>query len=121
MEIMNLKMFLEEMDNDYEMVEMIVNQYIESLEKQLIKMKDLLGKDTHNGESIYIVISREAHSIKGGARNVMAPRLERVSKELEEKSATKDNNVIKKIIDELEIEYNAYKTFVLNNLINHQG
>lgn len=112
MEIMNLKMFLDEMDNDYETVEMIVSQYITSLEEQLKNMKKLLD------ESSYSVLSREAHSIKGGARNLMAPRLEKVSMELETLIAGQDRGKITKGIENLESEFLIYKDYVKDNLSN---
>lgn len=112
MEIMNLKMFLDEMDNDYETVEMIVSQYISSLSEQLKSMNKLLN------ESSYSVLSREVHSIKGGARNLMAPRLENVSMELESYIAEQDKDKISKGIENLQSEFTVYKDFIKENLSN---
>ncbi len=110
MEIMNLSLFLDEMDNDYDIVGNIVSQYILSISKQLENMNNLLLNRS------YSIISMEAHSIKGGARNLMAPRLEQASKKLEEAAVDKDDIKIKKCIDSLNSEYIMYKNFILDNL-----
>lgn len=110
MEVMNLKLFLEEMDNDYDIVEMVISQYVSSLSSQLNHMHKLLE------ESAYSVISREAHSIKGGARNLMAPRLEKASMDLEELVSGKDPHKVEKGIEKLESEFIIYKDYIRENL-----
>lgn len=110
MEVMDLSSFLEEMDNDYDVVNMIIGEYISSLDEQIPLMKKLLN------EKEYITISREAHSIKGGARNVMAQRLEEASCQLEQAAQREDDSAITENIMTLDKEYNIYKLFIKEHL-----
>lgn len=113
MEVMDLSSFLEEMDNDYDVVNMIIGEYISSLDEQIPLIKKLLS------EKEYETLSREAHSIKGGARNVMAQRLEDVSYKLEESAQKKDDSAISEHIVSLDRECSIYKIFIKEHLSLH--
>lgn len=108
MNIMDFESFLDEMDNDYEVVNLVVNEFINSLDTQIFDM-DLLLKSKN-----YTVLSREAHSIKGGARNLMAYRLEESAKNLEESVISQDpiliSNNISRVIEEVEVFKNYINT-----------
>ncbi|QEN05408.1 Hpt domain-containing protein [Thiospirochaeta perfilievii] len=114
MEIMNISAFLEEMDNDYDDVNMIVTEFSESIKIQLQNMLEQLGRGD------FTTLSREAHSIKGGARNVMAPRLESAAENLEFAAKDFNQNNIKKSLNNLSEEFLVFNKFITENLyINH--
>ncbi len=114
MKIMDLNSFLEEMDNDYDDVNMIVSEFTNSIEKQLPQMLKIFKDGDYN------TLSREAHSIKGGARNIMAPGLEFAATDLEVSATNKDPIMSEKYINKLEVEFIRFKRFISENLfINH--
>ncbi|OQY39015.1 MAG: hypothetical protein B6229_04635 [Spirochaetaceae bacterium 4572_7] len=110
MKIMELEEFIEEMDYDYEAVDMVVSEYIKALSRQLPLLDRLFE------EHEYKVLSREAHSIKGGARNLMVPGLEDVSTSLESAALHEDDIAISKYIIRLKEESVRYELFVRENL-----
>lgn len=110
MDIMDLNSFLDEMDHDDDVVSMIITELINALKEQIPQMTILLENRD------YEVLSREAHSIKGGARNVMAEGLEYCSVELEKAVLAQDNSNILKFIEELKYEFKRFKDFAIANL-----
>lgn len=114
MKIMDLDSFLEEMDNDYDDVNMIVAEFTNSIEIQLPQMFKII----RDGD--YHTLNREAHSIKGGARNIMAPGLEFAATDLEMSARNSDPRKSEKFLNNLEMEFIRFKRFISENLfINH--
>lgn len=114
MEIMDLKSFIEEMDGDYDDVNMIVTEFTHCVELQIPLMLSLFNS------SDFMTLSREAHSIKGGARNIMAPAMEFAAEDLEKSSKNADSELSLKNIHNIEIEFIKFKKYISENLfINH--
>lgn len=109
MDIMDLDSFLTEMDHDSDVVNMILTELVRSIDAQIPYMKSLLVVGD------YKTLSREAHSIKGGARNIMAEGLEKSSEKLE--FCAKDENLedIEKALDHLVQEYEKFNEFIIKN------
>lgn len=111
MKIMDLNLFLEEMDNDYDDVITIVNEFTRSLTSQLPMMEQLYrDKD-------FPVLTREAHSIKGGARNIMAQGLEFAATDLETAAKGSDIELCEKYLFNLEAQFIRFRKFVSSNLL----
>jgi len=110
MKIIDLESFNEEMDNDRDVVKMVISELINAIDNQIPRMRALIE------ERKYLVLGREAHSIKGGARNVMAERLEYASADLEKCVL---NEVPEEILASLELftsEFNLFKVYTTREL-----
>ena len=110
MNIMDLDSLMNEMDNDIDVVNMLVTEFSSAINKQLPVIKKLFTNEDYNG------ISREAHSIKGGARNLMTEGLEIASKSIEAAVKNDDKEEILKSIGLLEKEYEHFKFFISTNI-----
>lgn len=113
MEIMDLDSFLTEMDHDSDVVNMILTELIRSIDAQIPYIKSLLVVGD------YSTLSREAHSIKGGARNIMAEGLEKASEKLE--FCAKDENLeqVELALNNLIFEYDRFTNFILQHNLVH--
>ena len=115
MKEMELEEFLEEMDYDLDIVNMVISEYIASLNSQIPKLDRLFkARD-------YTVITREAHSIKGGARNLMAPELEDVSAHLEQAAKNHDDSEIARYLITLQDKSKSYELYVKENLARYSA
>lgn len=113
MEIMDLNSLLGEMDQDGDMVNIIVSEITDAIEKQIPHMKSLL----RDGD--YHTLAREAHSIKGGSRNVMAEGLELSSTALEIAAKSTNFDISNRTLVSLEYEFRRFKFFAQSHsLIN---
>lgn len=110
MNIMDFDSFLDEMDNDIDVVGVVVSEFINSLDVQLLDIDNYIK----NGN--YIILSREAHSIKGGARNLMADRLVSCSESLEIAAKNGDATSAKKNLDRLNEEVKLFKEFITDKI-----
>ena len=115
MKEMELEEFLEEMDYDLEIVKMVVSEYISALNSQIPKLDELFKAKDYN------VITREAHSIKGGARNLMAPELEDVSSHLEQAAKEHDDTAIARYLVTLQDKSKRYELYVKENLARYSS
>ncbi len=107
---MDFDSFLEEMDNDIDIVGAVVKEFISSLDNQMLDI------DNYIKNSNYIILSREAHSIKGGARNLMAYRLSTCAEFLEVAAKNSDKISAKKGLDKLNTEVALFKEFIINKI-----
>ncbi|MGL1890482.1 MAG: Hpt domain-containing protein [Spirochaetaceae bacterium] len=110
MNIMDYDSFLEEMDQDLDVVNMIIDEFIKSINNQLPLMEELyINRD-------YNTLNREAHSIKGGARNLMAKSLELTSKDLEFAAADHDNLLIEQYLAQIKKDVEMFNNFITAKL-----
>lgn len=110
MNIMDFDSFLEEMDGDLDAVNMIVGELVKAIKTQLPIMSDLYtNKDYHT-------LNREAHSIKGGASNLMAFDLGAVAKQLEFAAADQNDVLIERYMASLIVEFENFKSYVNTKL-----
>jgi PAS domain S-box-containing protein len=79
---MDFEMALQEFDGDKEFLKNILRGFIENVRKQIAVIRQALIDDDVE------TIRREAHSIKGGAANLMAQELSTIAAELETRAKT---------------------------------
>ncbi len=110
MMIMNLDGFIQEMDNDIEDVNFIISELISTIVIQIPDMELYLKNEDYSS------LSREAHSIKGGARNIMANELALSAEELEvaAKNLNKEGSIAG--LEGLNLAFNRFENFIRENL-----
>jgi len=110
MEIMELELFKDEMDGDLGIIKELAAQFMLSLNSQVPQIKGYI-RDRDFKE-----IAREAHSIKGGSRNLMAPALENAAVSLEQAAHKKDGEGVNQHLNSLISEIKKFENFIANNL-----
>lgn len=110
MNIINLVDFSDEMDNDDSVINMILLELKNAIEEQIPRMKSLIDNNK------FETLGREAHSIKGGARNIMAEGLEKASSELEIAADSSDKVTISLAFSSLLNEFQRFKDYIKTNL-----
>lgn len=111
MNIMDLDSFLAEMDGDINDVKMIVSQFVTSIKDQIPLIEEYISVNNYSS------ITMEAHSIKGGARNIMAIDLELKAEALEFSSRAKEIETIKINFAKLKDSFEKLQDFALANYL----
>ncbi|MCP3874995.1 MAG: response regulator [Desulfobacteraceae bacterium] len=102
---LNYEKALDEFENDEQFFIEVLNGFIQSVAKQLPKIKQAIeDKD-------YKTIKGEVHSIKGGSANLTAMPLSSVAAELEQTAESKDIKQSILLIKDLEKEFVRLKNF----------
>ncbi|MCK5313196.1 MAG: response regulator, partial [Desulfobacteraceae bacterium] len=102
---------LSEFENDKEFLLEVIQEFIKSVDKQLLKIREaIIKKDA-------LTIEKEAHSIKGGAANLTAYALSEIAHELEnigtsQESGAMDIERSSRVFESLEKEFLKIKNFV---------
>ncbi len=91
---------------DEEVARMIADGFLEQVEEQLPAMHRAFSE--HDLETL----AREAHSIKGGALNLMAARLGTAAKDLEYAARAGDRSLVEKLFPDLEQEFGTVRDYV---------
>ncbi len=81
---MDYKKALDEFDNDKEFLNEVIDEFLNTVKKQLIEMGHAIVSE--NSE----ILKKEAHAIKGGAANLTASSLSAAAHELEKIAESKD-------------------------------
>ena len=109
--IMELEEFIEEMGNDMDDVRLIIGEYINSVALQIPLMKDLIvSRD-------FTTLEREAHSIKGGARNVMAQGMEYAARDLEMSARESRSEECELYLSVLFEKFGDFRNFIESSFI----
>lgn len=103
---MNLEQFAEEMDYDFDCINMIIDEYIRCVTEQLVSIRTCINTMD------FVTAQREAHSIKGGARNLMAERLAGASSSLEEASRDQNGKYALQCLETVQSEFEIYKRYI---------
>ncbi len=106
----DLDMALKEFDEDIDFFLDVVKGFIENLEQQLVTIENYL-KDS-NLESL----SKEAHSIKGGAYNLGAKPLGDVASKLEDVAKQGNESLVDQCVKEIWEEFRRLKSFLKEKL-----
>ncbi|MBN2618902.1 MAG: Hpt domain-containing protein [Spirochaetales bacterium] len=109
--MIDIETFSEEMDNDREVIKLILTELISSIDMQI----PLMRKHLQNNE--FTALSREAHSIKGGCRNVMSEPLALAAENLEKTALNEISNDTLIALKDLTTLFEQFKNFVNNNFI----
>ncbi len=105
---LNIQEALEEFDNDKEFLSELLNEFVIYVENQIIILRQAIV------DNDFEIIKKEAHSIKGGAANIMAKQLSKIAKDLEEIGKVEDLTYAEEILDKLEEEYISIKKIAQN-------
>ena len=99
---------LAEFGDDKELLDEVLKDFILKVDSQIKKISSAL--ESKNA----LVIQNQAHSIKGGAANLIAPSLTQAAADLEEvgKARSLDNGY--EIFEHLKQEFNKFKSFKTN-------
>ena len=107
---MDLQGFIENMDGNKDIAIKIVTGFINGLDEQIKRIN--IGIQEENLTNV----QREAHSIKGGALNLMANGLMNASKNLETLAKSGSLKNALKLLDEIKSEHVNLKEYIDNNL-----
>lgn len=108
-DIIDTQKFLKEFDDDEELLFMLLDGYLQNVEKQIIVIRKAIKDENVNS------VIMEAHSAKGGARNLYAKRLGDIAFELEELGKSENLEKADKIVNQLEKAFKELKDY-RNNL-----
>ena len=95
------------LDGDRILLESITNRFLKSLPNDLIYIRDLMETQDYKG------ICRLAHKIKGTSSSIAAYKIFDISSRIEESACSGEHGELRHLIDELEVEYNNLKIFLL--------
>lgn len=98
--------YLERMNGDKEIVKFIIGGFLEQIDKQISIMQNAISGNDHE------TLEREAHSIKGGALNIIADDLMESAKELEFASKEKVPGNASQLLEDLQSKYNELKQYI---------
>jgi len=101
----NYKKALAEFGDDKQLFTEVFDEFIENVEHQIKEIKSALKTDNSS------VVSRLAHSIKGGAANLLAPGLSFAAGELEKAGNDKSLDNGESMLATLEYEFNRLKSY----------
>jgi len=110
----NYKVFLEELGSK-DVALSILKGYISSVEKQLVTIKNAILKGD------YVLVHREAHSIKGGAGNIFANKLMYAAEKLERSAKKGTLKCSAAFLEELSSEFKIFRHYVNNELFEKPG
>ena len=102
---MNFELAIEEFEGDKELLMEVLEGFLENVRNQIVTIKQALS----NGDTE--VVSKEAHSIKGGAANLTADELSRIAFELEDigKSGVLEGGI--EVLERFEKEFCRLETY----------
>ncbi len=102
---MDFQRALSEFDGDKEFLLEVLDEFIGNLHKQLPKISRAIADDAAE------IVSREAHSIKGGAANITADKLSKIARELEKLGKSGDLTGHESIFPRLSLEIENLSNF----------
>ena len=102
---LDFKSLLYEFEGDKKDVKKVISKFLVIVEKQLGTLSKSIKKRD------YKIIHNEAHSIKGGAKNLFADNLAAAAFILENKAKQKKTGINQKDIDLISLEYNKFKKY----------
>lgn len=97
---------LEEFDNDTDFFNEVLGEFIQEVGRQIKVIRNALD------DLDFSVITRESHSIKGGAANLIARPISSAAYALEKIGKAKDTNGLESGIDTLEKAYQELVTYI---------
>ena len=97
---------LDEFDNDKEFLDEVIYEFLKTVGNQIKQIEIAINAED------YGIIQKEAHSIKGGASNLMTDNLSKSAHELEIIGKAKDSNNVLPVLDKLKIEFDLLKTYM---------
>ena len=103
---------IEEFDGKKEIVIMVLKKFIANLKKQLLLIKESIENNDYN------LLSKEAHSIKGGAANITAYDISNTASKLEKTAQSKNMENAMILFENLQNETSLleqYCNYELNN------
>lgn len=113
LEVFNYKELLERFMDETEVVNEVLDIYVEKVEKQLITLDEKVK------EADFEKIKFESHNIKGGALNLSAKRLASEAKNLEDAAKKREKESTYTILLKLKAEFQAFKVELNNNGFNY--
>lgn len=102
----DMKQAVEEFDGDYEFLEKILNTFLENVQQQIPAIKEAIA------DGIFDIVSKEAHSVKGGAANLTAMPLSKAAFALEKAGKEADKAAIQNTFATFETEFYILKKHI---------